>query len=149
VESSCERGNEPSGSIKCWETTEWLHNLWPLEWCSDPQSLLLFSMLPKVLSLGYNDLYSVEIQVTFRRNIALLFVYLTQLSCLAYSWTLKMEAGYSSETCAECQQRYSSPHQRDGCLATGTRACLLSGTRLMMLNVDFTPVLMCYSSCFP
>jgi hypothetical protein len=22
VESSCERGNEPSGSIKCWETTE-------------------------------------------------------------------------------------------------------------------------------
>jgi hypothetical protein len=31
VESSCERGYEPSGSIKCWETTEWLHNLWPLE----------------------------------------------------------------------------------------------------------------------
>jgi hypothetical protein len=24
--SSCERGNEPSGSIKYWETTEWLHN---------------------------------------------------------------------------------------------------------------------------
>jgi hypothetical protein len=24
VESSCERGNEPSGSIKCWESTEWL-----------------------------------------------------------------------------------------------------------------------------
>jgi hypothetical protein len=21
----------PSGSIKCWETTEWLHNLWPVE----------------------------------------------------------------------------------------------------------------------
>jgi hypothetical protein len=32
-ESSCECGNEPSGSIKCWETIEWLHNLWPLEWC--------------------------------------------------------------------------------------------------------------------
>jgi hypothetical protein len=31
VESSCELGNEPSGSIKCWESTEWLHNLWPLE----------------------------------------------------------------------------------------------------------------------
>jgi hypothetical protein len=27
VESSCERGNEPSGSIKCWETTEWLHRV--------------------------------------------------------------------------------------------------------------------------
>jgi hypothetical protein len=30
--------NEPSGSIKCWETTQWLHNLWPLEWYSAPQS---------------------------------------------------------------------------------------------------------------
>jgi hypothetical protein len=29
---SCERGNKPSGSIICWETTEWLHDLWPLEW---------------------------------------------------------------------------------------------------------------------
>jgi hypothetical protein len=38
VESSCELGNEPSGSIKCWETTEWLHNLWPLERYSAPQS---------------------------------------------------------------------------------------------------------------
>jgi hypothetical protein len=35
--SSCELGNEPSVSIKCWETTEWLHNLWPLEWYSAPQ----------------------------------------------------------------------------------------------------------------
>jgi hypothetical protein len=38
VESSCERGNEPSSSIKCWETTEWLHKLWPLAWYSAPQS---------------------------------------------------------------------------------------------------------------
>jgi hypothetical protein len=38
VESSCECGNEPSSSIKCWETTEWLHNLWPLEWYSAGQS---------------------------------------------------------------------------------------------------------------
>jgi hypothetical protein len=28
---SCEFSNEPSGSIKCWESTEWLHNLWQLE----------------------------------------------------------------------------------------------------------------------
>jgi hypothetical protein len=27
-----------SGSRKCWETTEWLHNLWPLDWYSAPQS---------------------------------------------------------------------------------------------------------------
>jgi hypothetical protein len=38
VDSSCELGNEPLGSIKCWETTEWLHNLWPLERHSAPQS---------------------------------------------------------------------------------------------------------------
>jgi hypothetical protein len=31
VESSCECGYEPSGSIKCWETIKWLHNWWPLE----------------------------------------------------------------------------------------------------------------------
>jgi hypothetical protein len=34
VESSCELGNEPSDYQKCWETTEWLHNLWPVEWYS-------------------------------------------------------------------------------------------------------------------
>jgi hypothetical protein len=38
VESCCERGNEPSGSIKCRETTEWLHNLWPVERYSGPQN---------------------------------------------------------------------------------------------------------------
>jgi hypothetical protein len=25
MEGSCEHGNEPSGSIKCWELLEWLH----------------------------------------------------------------------------------------------------------------------------
>jgi hypothetical protein len=45
VESSCKLGNEPSGSIKCWETTEWLHNLWPLEWYSAPQNYLVRGML--------------------------------------------------------------------------------------------------------
>jgi hypothetical protein len=28
---SCERGNEPSGFIKCWEIIEWLHDRWSLE----------------------------------------------------------------------------------------------------------------------
>jgi hypothetical protein len=27
-----DRYNECSGSIKCWETIEWLHNCWPLKW---------------------------------------------------------------------------------------------------------------------
>jgi hypothetical protein len=30
-ESSCECGNECSGSIKCWETVEWPNNWWPLD----------------------------------------------------------------------------------------------------------------------
>jgi hypothetical protein len=42
VESSSELGNEPSGSIKCRETTEWLHNWWLLEWYSAPQLVSLF-----------------------------------------------------------------------------------------------------------
>jgi hypothetical protein len=25
VEGSCEHGDEPSGSFKCWEVREWLH----------------------------------------------------------------------------------------------------------------------------
>jgi hypothetical protein len=29
MEGSCERGNEPSGSIKCWEVLEWMYN-WQL-----------------------------------------------------------------------------------------------------------------------
>jgi hypothetical protein len=30
VESSCECHSGSSGSIKCWETIEWLYNWWPL-----------------------------------------------------------------------------------------------------------------------
>jgi hypothetical protein len=29
VEGYCEHGDEPSGSLKCWEVPEWLHN-WQL-----------------------------------------------------------------------------------------------------------------------
>jgi hypothetical protein len=38
VEGFCEYGNEPPGSLKCWEVLEWLHSWWPLEQCSDLQS---------------------------------------------------------------------------------------------------------------
>jgi hypothetical protein len=31
VESSCEFGIEPLGSIKCWETIKWLNNWWLFE----------------------------------------------------------------------------------------------------------------------
>jgi hypothetical protein len=31
VDSSCECGNEPSGSIKCWETIKWQHKWWPFK----------------------------------------------------------------------------------------------------------------------
>jgi hypothetical protein len=35
---------ESLGSIKCWETTEWLHNWWPLEWRSAPQAVRYASL---------------------------------------------------------------------------------------------------------
>jgi hypothetical protein len=38
VEGSCECGNEPPGSVKCWEVLECLHNWWPLEKRSAPWS---------------------------------------------------------------------------------------------------------------
>jgi hypothetical protein len=36
LEGSCEHGDEPSGSIKCWEVLEWLHNWWLLKKGSAP-----------------------------------------------------------------------------------------------------------------
>jgi hypothetical protein len=36
LEGSCEHGDEPSGSIKCWEVLEWLHNWWLLKKDSAP-----------------------------------------------------------------------------------------------------------------
>jgi hypothetical protein len=36
-------------AIKCWQSTEWLHNLWPLEWYSAPQSqLVTFLIAPRI-----------------------------------------------------------------------------------------------------
>jgi hypothetical protein len=35
-EGFCEHGNEPSGSINCWEVVEWLHNLHLLKKGSAP-----------------------------------------------------------------------------------------------------------------
>jgi hypothetical protein len=31
VKISCEVGNKPLGSMKCWETVEWPNSWWPLE----------------------------------------------------------------------------------------------------------------------
>jgi hypothetical protein len=38
VKGSCEHGNEPTGSIKCWEVLEWLLNWWLLKKGSAPLS---------------------------------------------------------------------------------------------------------------
>jgi hypothetical protein len=38
MEGLCEHGNEPSGSIKCWEIVEWLSNWWLLKEGSAPWS---------------------------------------------------------------------------------------------------------------
>jgi hypothetical protein len=37
VEGSCEHGNERSGSVKCWEVREYLHNLQLLKKAQPPE----------------------------------------------------------------------------------------------------------------
>jgi hypothetical protein len=54
--------------------------------------------------LRYNSVRSVESQLTFHRNVSLLVTYVTLVSCLAYSSTLKMEATCSTETFVDFQQ---------------------------------------------
>jgi hypothetical protein len=78
VEGSCEHGNEPSGSIKCWEVLEWLHSWQLLE--KDP--------VPEV---GM----PVEIRPTFRRNVSL-------------HSTLKMYVTCASETSVDFQRTIRS-----------------------------------------
>jgi hypothetical protein len=59
VESSCELGNEPSGSIKCWESAKWLHNLLPIEWYLASQSQLVSYVNSYVILIyGMYCLYS-------------------------------------------------------------------------------------------
>jgi hypothetical protein len=59
VAGMVEKGNEYMilvellGSIQWWETTERLHNWWPLEWCSAPQSQLL--LCKKTPSKSYSN----------------------------------------------------------------------------------------------
>jgi hypothetical protein len=48
VEGSCEHGNKPLGSIKCWEILEYLHNWW----------LPKKGSAPRVSDLGFDLLLS-------------------------------------------------------------------------------------------
>jgi hypothetical protein len=64
---SCELGNEPSGSIKCWETTEWLHNLWPLEWYSVPHSSKSYKLICIPFIVPYPSIY--PIYTSLRMNL--------------------------------------------------------------------------------
>jgi hypothetical protein len=43
VEGSCGHGNESSGSIKCWEVLEWLHDWRLLRKGSAPGAIYLLS----------------------------------------------------------------------------------------------------------
>jgi hypothetical protein len=54
MESSHECGNEPSGSMSCWETTEWLHKLMA--------SQVVFSYIQLVnLKLHGNDVTTADV----------------------------------------------------------------------------------------
>jgi hypothetical protein len=46
VESSCEFGIEPSGSMKCWETIEW-PNIWGLSGSAQLHIVSLVSYLER------------------------------------------------------------------------------------------------------
>jgi hypothetical protein len=50
MESSCERCNESSGSIKMLGIYR-MHNLWPLEWYSAPHSYLLTYLVSSLPSM--------------------------------------------------------------------------------------------------
>jgi hypothetical protein len=59
MEDSCEHGNELSGSMKCWEVLEWLHNWWPLgKDCSMESDVLCRVSLDKTASdrIQWHDL---------------------------------------------------------------------------------------------
>jgi hypothetical protein len=54
VEGSCEHGDEPSGSLKCWEILEQLHNWRLLKKGSAPQVskiFLQFQLRPDKISV--------------------------------------------------------------------------------------------------
>jgi hypothetical protein len=59
VEGLCERGDEPPGSIKCWEVLEQLHN-WQLlkkgsaPWVSVMSDALIIFPLKSEINLGLN-----------------------------------------------------------------------------------------------
>jgi hypothetical protein len=68
VESSCEFGIEPLGSIKCWETTECPNNWGPsLDKALDRDYALLSSFI--------NFLFQNDQHKKFRGNHALLFIW--------------------------------------------------------------------------
>jgi hypothetical protein len=48
VESSCECGDGPSGSMKCWKTIECLHDWWPHKYCSAAKCSLYHSLWHRV-----------------------------------------------------------------------------------------------------
>jgi hypothetical protein len=63
VESSRECGNEPSGSIKCWETIKCPNNWQPLEYCCSIELVIIF--------WGHDTCISVEVYRGYRRTYCL------------------------------------------------------------------------------
>jgi hypothetical protein len=62
VEGSCEYGNEPSGSIKCWEVLEWLHN-----WRLLKKSTAPWSQLARKVAQTFCSQLKVSISFYFQR----------------------------------------------------------------------------------
>jgi hypothetical protein len=54
VEGSCEHGNETSGSIKCWEVAEYLHNWRLLKKDSAPWVIIIIIII--IIIIGINTM---------------------------------------------------------------------------------------------
>jgi hypothetical protein len=67
VESSCECGNEHSGSIKCWEVLEWLHNWRTL---SSVSSIELVTYFVRLFNLLVHKRFDLEIREYSRGDLS-------------------------------------------------------------------------------
>jgi hypothetical protein len=94
------------GSIKCWKTTEWLHNLWPLEWYSAPQSLLV-SYLVTFLRENFKSftIIVITLGLSIYRNIFLACPSLEVCSDIEVEELISLITNGSSRVYSNCPER--------------------------------------------
>jgi hypothetical protein len=90
MESCCERGNETSGSMKCWESTEW-----PLEFDhkSLPLTLIPSQMKPVQTSSSYSSAirYNIPIADNVLLVVSFFMVSYQHFTCNYHYFTLSLQ----------------------------------------------------------